>query len=103
MCASHHGTDEHVRVVSSIQHKIGVTADDLLCGMHPPADSDTANRMLVNHEENSPLRHNCSGKHTGMLAHAMLRGFAKADYINPIASGSADHSEDVFRNDRRTR
>jgi L-asparaginase II len=83
MCSSHHGTDEHVHVVSSIQHKVGLTADDLLCGMHPPADSATANRMLVNHEENSQLRHNCSGKHTGMLAHALLRGFDKADYINP--------------------
>lgn len=83
MCASHHGTDEHVRVVSSIQKKIGVSPADLLCGMHPPADSATANRMLVNGEENSPLRHNCSGKHTGMLAQAILGGYPKEDYINP--------------------
>jgi L-asparaginase II len=83
MCSSHHGTDEHVRVVSSLQKKIGVTPDNLLCGMHTPADTATANRMLVNHEENSQLRHNCSGKHSGMLAHARLRGFPVEDYINP--------------------
>ncbi len=83
MCASHHGTDEHVRVVSSIQSRIGLSATDLLCGMHPPADSATANRMLVNSEENTPLRHNCSGKHTGMLAQAILGGYTKEDYINP--------------------
>jgi len=83
MCASHHGTDDHVRVVSSLQRKVGVGAEDLLCGMHTPADTPTANRMLLNHEENTPLRHNCSGKHSGMLAQACLGGFTTADYINP--------------------
>jgi L-asparaginase II len=84
MCASHHGTDAHVKVIESIQRKVGVTAEDLLCGMHPPADRETAARMVRNSETNSPLRHNCSGKHSGMLAHALLRGFATADYINPL-------------------
>ncbi len=83
MCASHHGTDEHVQVVQSIQAKIGVSADDLLCGIHPPEDKATARRMIENHEANSPLRHNCSGKHTGMLAHCKLRGWPIEDYINP--------------------
>ncbi|KAF0106033.1 MAG: L-asparaginase II family protein, partial [Chloroflexi bacterium] len=69
MCASHHGTDDHVRVVSGIQQKLGVTAADLLCGMHPPFDVTTAERMFKNNETNTPLRHDCSGKHTGMLAH----------------------------------
>ena len=83
MCASHHGTDDHVAVIQGIQKKIGVTADNLLCGMHTPSDKATAERMLLNHEANSPLRHNCSGKHTGMMAHALLRGLAIDDYLNP--------------------
>ena len=83
MCASHHGTDDHVAVIQGIHKKIGVNAGDLLCGMHPPEDRATAERMLKNGEENSPLRHNCSGKHTGMLAHAILRGLCIDDYINP--------------------
>lgn len=83
MCASHHGTDEHVRVIQGIQRKIGVSASDLLCGMHTPADAATAERMFLNQEENSPLRHNCSGKHTGMLAQALLRGLPTAGYIDP--------------------
>jgi L-asparaginase II len=83
MCASHHGTDEHVRVISGIQQKIGVSADDLMCGMHPASDKPTAERMLLNHEPNSPLRHNCSGKHTGMLAQARLRGLPLENYIDP--------------------
>ena len=83
LCASHHGTDEHVKVIQGIQQKIGVTAADLLCGMHTPADITTAERMFQNSEANSPLRHNCSGKHTGMLAHARLCGLPITDYINP--------------------
>jgi L-asparaginase II len=83
MCASHHGTDAHMQVIESIQRKVGIIAEDLLCGMHPPADRETAARMVRNTETNSPLRHNCSGKHSGMLAHALLRGFPTADYINP--------------------
>jgi len=84
MCASHHGTDEHVKVVQGIQQKIGVTEKDLLCGIHPPEDKATTKRMLLNNEANSPLRHNCSGKHTGMLAHCLLRGWTTQEYIHPL-------------------
>lgn len=83
MCASHHGTDEHVQVVSGIQAKLGVEPNDLLCGVHAPEDPATAQRMLVNQEPSSPLRHNCSGKHSGMLAQCLLSGAPTADYINP--------------------
>ena len=83
MCASHHGTDDHVRVIQGIQAKLGIGANDLLCGMHTPSDKVTAERMLANHEENTPLRHNCSGKHTGMMAAALFNNLPIADYINP--------------------
>lgn len=83
MCASHSGTDEHVRVIEGIQRKLGISPGDLLCGVHPPSDVMTAERMFKNQETYTPLRHNCSGKHTGMLAQAILQGFTKEDYINP--------------------
>ncbi len=83
MCASHSGTDEHVEVISGIQRKLGVSPADLLCGTHTPGDPRTAERMFLNAEANSPLRHNCSGKHTGMLAQALLYGDPAADYIDP--------------------
>lgn len=83
LCASHIGTDDHVAVVSGIQKKIGVTEADLLCGSHPPYDSETAKRLLREGLQATPNRHNCSGKHTGMLAHVMLRHLAKEDYVNP--------------------
>lgn len=83
MCASHNGTDEHVRVISGIHQKLGLTADDLLCGMHSPGDVITAERMFKNNEVNSPLRHNCSGKHTSMLAYCMMCGLPTKNYIDP--------------------
>lgn len=83
MCASHTGTDEHVAVIAGLQRKLGVSQADLLCGMHTPSNPRTAERMFRAGEVNTPLRHNCSGKHTGMLAQALLYGDPTADYIDP--------------------
>lgn len=74
MCASHSGTDEHVAVVRGLQAKTGVQESELLCGVHPPYDPKTAELLKQRGEAPTPNRHNCSGKHTGMLAFArMLR------------------------------
>ena len=83
LCASHSGTDEHVAVLSRIQAKISVTQEDLLCGIHDPADEPTRMAMLERGEVSTPNRHNCSGKHTGMLAHARMINAPITDYINP--------------------
>ncbi len=82
MCASHSGTDEHVRVVQGMQKKIGISEKNLMCGTHAPTYQVTAKAMLLRGEEPTPNRHNCSGKHTGMLAHAVLRQLPLEDYIN---------------------
>jgi L-asparaginase II len=82
MCASHHGTDEHVEVVCGIQAKIQASESDLLCGAHDPGRT-TLKAMILRGEEPSPIRHNCSGKHTGMLAQALLRDLTWEDYISP--------------------
>jgi L-asparaginase II len=39
--------------------------------------------MRQRSERLTPNRHNCSGKHTGMLAFARLKGLPKEDYTNP--------------------
>lgn len=83
MCASHLGTDDHVQVVTGMQEKIGIDESDMLCGAHEPGDKATWKAMVLRGEQPTPRRHNCSGKHTGMLAHAVMRGLPKADYINP--------------------
>jgi L-asparaginase II len=83
LCASHEGTDEHVEVVKGIQAKVGVTESDLLCGAHLLSHLPTVEAMRARGEVPTPNRNNCSGKHTGMLAYARMRGLPIADYINP--------------------
>lgn len=82
LCASHSGTDEHVATVKGMQAKIGVTVDDLMCGTHYPIHEPTADAMKLRGEEPLPYRHNCSGKHTGMLAHAKLRNLPTNNYLD---------------------
>lgn len=83
ICASHSGTDEHARMVASIQERVGFSEADLLCGVHPPYHRQTAKRLLKQGLEPTPNRHNCSGKHTGMLTLASFLGEPLEDYINP--------------------
>jgi L-asparaginase II len=68
LCASHSGTDEHVAVARAIQKKTGVDESELLCGVHTPFHEPTAAALRERKEPLTPNRHNCSGKHTGMLA-----------------------------------
>jgi L-asparaginase II len=74
ICASHAGTDEHMAVLRSLQSKTGVSEAELLCGTHPIRDKATKEAMQARGEEPTPNRHNCSGKHTGMLAYSRMSG-----------------------------
>lgn len=82
-CASHSGTEDHVAVLTGMQAKIGVSEADLLCGTHYPMHEPTARVMRERGETPTSNRHNCSGKHTGMLANAKMRSFSIEDYLNP--------------------
>lgn len=73
ICASHSGTDEQVAVVREIQAKTGVGEAELLCGVHPSFHDETAQAMHDRKEAPTPNRHNCSGKHTGMLSYVHLK------------------------------
>lgn len=73
ICASHSGTDHHVETVESIQEKTGITEAELKCGVHPAYHPPTAEAMRERGEEPTPNRHNCSGKHTGMLAYSRMK------------------------------
>jgi len=81
LCSSHSGTDDHKAVVEGIQAKTGVRESDLLCGVHTPLHAKTVEAMRERGETVTSNRHNCSGKHTGMVAYARLKGlpFGLAD------------------------
>ncbi len=73
-CASHSGTDRHLKTIHGLQQKIGISESDLLCCTHQPFDLATRAILRDRGEQPSPNHHNCSGKHTGMLAQAKLLG-----------------------------
>lgn len=82
ICASHSGTEDHVAVLRGLQAKIGVSEDNLLCGTHYPLHEPTAQALRARGEAPTQNRHNCSGKHTGMLAGCQFNRFALGDYLN---------------------
>ncbi len=83
ICASHAGTDAHKAMAESIQAKVGLEESNLLCGTHPPYDAQTWSRMRDAGEPLTSNRHNCSGKHTGMLTQARFLGLPLETYIDP--------------------
>jgi len=82
MCGSHAGTDRHRAVLERMHRKIGVTEADLACGVHWPYDTETREAMQKEGKAPTTLHHNCSGKHTGMLAQAVLREVSTQNYLD---------------------
>jgi len=66
MCGSHQGTVEHARQAFNILWRCDVDPSALQCPI------PTGKR--------SPLEHNCSGKHAGMLAVCQQQGWSLNDY-----------------------
>jgi L-asparaginase II len=65
--ASHVASDEQIAAVSALLSKAEATEDDLECGPY----------------EGSRLKHNCSGKHAGMLALCRAKGWPTQGYRRP--------------------
>ena len=82
-CGSHLGLDMHAETAASLQARIGASERDLLCGTHEVPDPATARRLVLAGQAPGPNRHNCSGKHSGMLVQARHRDLPLADYVNP--------------------
>jgi L-asparaginase II len=80
LCASHSGEPRHVEAVADMLAKAGNTAADLQCGTHVPGYFE-ARGEVPPPPPYSPLAHNCSGKHSGMLAYCVQRGLPKDSYL----------------------
>ncbi len=80
MCASHSGEARHVAAVADMLAKAGCTVDELQCGTHAPGFYD-ARGEIPPPPPWSPLAHNCSGKHAGMLACCVLHKWPKESYL----------------------
>jgi L-asparaginase II len=80
MCASHSGEPRHVAAVADMLARSGCTPGDLQCGTHAPGFYE-ARGELPPPPPYSPLQHNCSGKHAGMLAYCVQHAQPTADYL----------------------
>jgi len=81
-CASHEGSEMHVQAVSQLQEKIGIEENNLQCGTHLPGDAKELKSLIIHNQEPRTNHHNCSGKHTAMLAHAKMRGLPLENYLD---------------------
>lgn len=82
LCASHGGEARHQAAVADFLAKAGCTPADLGCGSHAPYVYDALGEAPPP-PPYSPLGHNCSGKHAGMLAYCRMCGWPMASYLEP--------------------
>jgi L-asparaginase II len=82
MCGSHNGTDEHRETVLANLAAAGNRPEDLRCGAHVPLFLQWNNQYPRHDEDKDPVRHNCSGKHSGFLAQAVFLGEDKTHYLD---------------------
>ncbi len=80
LCASHSGEARHVEAVADMLARAGNTAVELQCGAHAPGYFE-ARGDVPPPPPYSSLAHNCSGKHSGMLAYCVQCGWEKATYL----------------------
>jgi len=82
IAGSHNGEKKHVKLVQSILKKIGLNKGFLQCGTHVP-HYYTALGITPPKKRFSPLQHNCSAKHAGMLAICVYKNWNLKNYLNP--------------------
>jgi L-asparaginase II len=79
MCASHNGESVHVRVVRGLLAVAGLNESALRNPPGWPLDREAARRA----REPSRIRHNCSGKHAGMVVATASAGWRLETYLRP--------------------
>lgn len=80
MCASHYGEDIHRKVVERILEKLGLNMNDLLCGSTYSLKQEYRNEQIAGHAVLTPANTDCSGKHGGMLAACLAKGYSIEGY-----------------------
>jgi L-asparaginase II len=76
MCSSHNGEPVHVRTVRSLLRRGGLTEAALQTPAARPFDVDA----LIRARRASPILHDCSGNHAGMLVASARAGWSMETY-----------------------
>ena len=82
-CASHSGEPAHVATAREILARCGSDESVLHCGPHPPFHDESAAELVRRGETPLAIHSDCSGKHAGMIATCVHRGWPVETYWQP--------------------
>ncbi|MBM9514942.1 asparaginase [Desulfogranum marinum] len=83
ICSSHYAEEFHRQTIRSILAKIGLTEENILGGTVTSLNSDYALQLAREGVPLSPIFSDCSGKHSGMLAACVHKGYNLTSYLSP--------------------
>ncbi|MBN2416084.1 asparaginase [bacterium] len=82
ICSSHYAEPHHLKAVRDILRKIGLTADHILGGTVTSLNPAYALKLAASRTVLSPIYSDCSGKHAGMLAVCVHKGWPVETYLD---------------------
>ncbi len=83
VCSSHYAEDFHLSAVRSILAKCGLTESDLQSGVTRSIKPEIAMAQALAGIEPQRILSDCSGKHSGMLASCVAKGYSISNYLDP--------------------
>ncbi len=82
-CASHMGEKHHMETLNQWMEKIKFSEAGFRCGPAYPGHEPTQFEMIRRGAKPSPLIHNCSGKHLGIVSTCLAMGEDPTNYHLP--------------------
>ena len=101
-CASHNGEPEHIALVNAWLEQLGLTKEDLECGVSLPFTEPVRLQLSHDHIPATNLHHCCSGKHVAMLTVCKQRGWlidGYTNYAHPLQARIRQHMTTIFGTD----
>ena len=83
LVSSHSGEENHVALVRGILAKLGLDESVLDCGVLRPVNSKAYKKLLISGEPILAVHNQCSGKHSQIIALAMMLGVPYEGYTKP--------------------
>jgi len=81
--ASHEGTEQHVQTARAILATAGLDDSALDNTMSMPESPSAAYKWAIEGGQADRIHHNCSGKHSGMVATCVAAGWPTVGYRDP--------------------
>ncbi|MBR2520521.1 MAG: asparaginase [Selenomonadaceae bacterium] len=83
LVSSHSGEENHVALVRNILSKLGLDESVLDCGVVRPMSGKAFKKLVAAGEKVLPVHNPCSGKHSQIIALAMMLGIPYTGYTSP--------------------